>query len=450
MSLLRSMLKLRPGAEVGTSSPARPCLAEVLEERVLMAAARAKGLSGYSGTLSSNPSIRQQQLICDPVEPLQGSSSATYDASMVTLVDYRGGPGYTVNGVVEVDRGGGQGTILQPFDGPQGFFSVGPAGTETGFVQVTYTLVGEAGQLPIQPGFDLVDVGGVTNGMDTHELTFELLPNAPMTAPDYTVFAAPAGSHSGNAGDFLVMNDANQTRLESGQLAPAMVESNSPSQITDVYVRGSAWQGAFLNYLQDQAIGDLDFGYRVPDPGAASVPLPFANLDTISLRLNGAAPTGALDPSAVQVVGSTGRVYTVRSLAFDTDSSTLTIRFNDILRADRLTINVSPLAAGNTARSAQLTILPGDVNQSGGVLNATDLVLTRNRVGRTVNSPGAGNTAYTPFNDVNGDAAINATDLVLVRNRVGSGIPSGSLTVLGTPRLIWRPSSRDLVDELFS
>ena len=37
-----------------------------MEERVLMALAKAAGGSGVSCNLSTNPTIRQQQLICDP------------------------------------------------------------------------------------------------------------------------------------------------------------------------------------------------------------------------------------------------------------------------------------------------------------------------------------------------------------------------------------------------
>src|SRR2546423_14087625 len=59
---------------------AHACVAEPLEERLLMALARAAGGSGYSGTLSTNTAIRQQQLICDPAEPAAGSTSVQYEA----------------------------------------------------------------------------------------------------------------------------------------------------------------------------------------------------------------------------------------------------------------------------------------------------------------------------------------------------------------------------------
>ena len=82
----------------------RGVCAEPLEERVLMALAKATGGSGCSANLSTNPTIRQQQLICDPASalvaaddqgsaPLQGSTSVSYDPLQVTLLDARPGPG---------------------------------------------------------------------------------------------------------------------------------------------------------------------------------------------------------------------------------------------------------------------------------------------------------------------------------------------------------------------
>src|SRR5437868_5765820 len=89
---------------------ARACLAEPLEERLLFAMAKAAGGSGYSANLSKNAVIRQQQLICDPAEPVQGSTSVQYEADKVTLSAFAYGPGYgplgNLTGVVEVEKDG--------------------------------------------------------------------------------------------------------------------------------------------------------------------------------------------------------------------------------------------------------------------------------------------------------------------------------------------------------
>src|SRR3954451_18079547 len=109
------------------SRPARACVAEPLEERVLMALAKAAGGSGYSANLSKNSVIRQQQLICDPNEPRQGSTSVQYEADKVTVRGFAYGPGYGPLGnqtaLVEVQQADGK-RLLQNvnafFDAPAG------------------------------------------------------------------------------------------------------------------------------------------------------------------------------------------------------------------------------------------------------------------------------------------------------------------------------------------
>src|SRR5438128_3974701 len=124
------------GHRVGLEAlPARRgCVAEPLEERLLMALAKAAGGSGYSGTLSTNSVIRQQQLICDPAEPLEGSTSVQYEADKVTLRGMVYGPGYiplvNLTGAVGIEANGKRQLQSLPS------FLDRPLGTETGYVQV--------------------------------------------------------------------------------------------------------------------------------------------------------------------------------------------------------------------------------------------------------------------------------------------------------------------------
>src|SRR5688500_11874855 len=67
--------------------------------------------SGYSGQLSSNRAIRNQQLTCDPDDPISGSTSTVYNPAVVTLSSLLFGPGYSGSGVIEVDSG--EGLFLQ-------------------------------------------------------------------------------------------------------------------------------------------------------------------------------------------------------------------------------------------------------------------------------------------------------------------------------------------------
>src|SRR5690349_9530467 len=141
------------------SQVARACLAEPLEERLLFAMAKAAGGSGYSANLSTNPVIRQQQLICDPAEPVQGSTSVQYEADKVTLSAFAYGPGYgplgNQTGLVEVEKDGKR--FLQNISA----FLDAPAGKETGFAQVFYQQFGQTGQITPQRTLTVVDDTGV-------------------------------------------------------------------------------------------------------------------------------------------------------------------------------------------------------------------------------------------------------------------------------------------------
>src|SRR4051794_16780215 len=79
------------------------------------ALSKATGGSGYSGQLSSNSIIRQQQLICDPAvpvattpspfaqgAPVRGSTSVAFDPHVVHLTAVQLGKGYSGSGLVEV------------------------------------------------------------------------------------------------------------------------------------------------------------------------------------------------------------------------------------------------------------------------------------------------------------------------------------------------------------
>src|SRR5690349_3871352 len=94
-------------AAVSIPSPARAALARKSVNGTAP-------LASYSGTLSRNATIRQQQLICDPPEPIEGSTSVEYEPDKVSLAGFAYGPGYiplTVNdrdttGYVEVEQNG--------------------------------------------------------------------------------------------------------------------------------------------------------------------------------------------------------------------------------------------------------------------------------------------------------------------------------------------------------
>ena len=184
------------------------------------AAARRAGGSGLSGTLSSNRTIRQQQLVADPEPPDRGSLSISYDPTISLLSGYRYGPGYERPGVagqppqpagfVEVLRVGQNQRELVDIDEflinrGNGMF------TEVGFIQMQFVRTGQPGQINPPGGFMIVDEdAGVTGtfGVDPTALTFDLRDGLSLdTIAAYTIFAAAANSHSGNAADFMTATD---------------------------------------------------------------------------------------------------------------------------------------------------------------------------------------------------------------------------------------------------
>jgi len=208
-------------------APPRRFTCELLEERVLFAMAKASGGSGYSATLSTNSVIRQQQLICDPIEPVVGSTSVLYDASKVTLTGLIPGPGYNnfgFIGLVEVKLANGN-TVLQPYVA----FRNSPLGQETGYAQVLYKLEGTAGQLSPPAGYTIVEEGGVS-GVDTHAFFFALKPGvSTLVEARYQVYAERGNVHTNNRPDGLTTTTGEA--LGPDELTPAFASSNFTPQI---------------------------------------------------------------------------------------------------------------------------------------------------------------------------------------------------------------------------
>lgn len=215
------------------------------------ALAKLTGGSGYSGALSRNKSIRNQQLVCDPAAassgandsggaPVSGSTSVTYDPTIVSLSGLQFGPGYVGSGLVELKGNltadaspaspgaagaAGPSVFLEPISQ----FMVNPLGMETGYLQVSYSLQsGTPGHILPPEGYTFIDSNGV-DGFDTHALSFTYLEGAPDTAAAaYTIYADPGRRPSGNKADSLtgVGPDGKAFTLGPDQLAPAFVSGS--------------------------------------------------------------------------------------------------------------------------------------------------------------------------------------------------------------------------------
>ena len=222
------------------------------------ALAKAQGGSGYSGQLSSNKAIRKQQLICDPATtggsdaaasktgplaqgaPRRGSTSVSYDPSIVHLSGVQLGTGYAGSGLVEVAVAGTARTRLQDLLS----FLRKPSGRETGYAQLFYhhgTLAagvsfpkdnlfgpkGEPGQMSVARGYTTFDKAGV-KGFDTHDFFFDYRAGVPDKAvAEYTMFAAKGGRPSGNKPDSLTgVQNGREFTLGPGQLSSATVRAS--------------------------------------------------------------------------------------------------------------------------------------------------------------------------------------------------------------------------------
>jgi MYXO-CTERM domain-containing protein len=195
-------------------------------------------IASYSGTLSTNSVIRQQQLICDPPEPLRGSTSVQYEPDKVSLSGFAYGPGYgpsflenegQVEGFVEVV--GNNETFFQPIRS----FLQNPSGRETGYIQVFYELLTgqKAGQ--IAPVGTILDedpgVGAAGEGVDTHQLFFTPLDLPGLGPATYHIYGDDG--IRGLAPDFLVGLDdsGKQFTVTYDQIHDATVTAPEPSGV---------------------------------------------------------------------------------------------------------------------------------------------------------------------------------------------------------------------------
>jgi hypothetical protein len=230
------------------------------------ALAKLAGGSGYSGALSSNRNIRNQQLACDPATPsaspaasapassgapVSGSTSVTYDPEVVTLSGLQFGPGYVGSGFVELagESPTGASKFLEPISQFLALKAEGAEpGVETGYVQVGYRLnintdaPVNPGEIPPPSGFTLVDSNGV-KGVDTHALMFTYLDVPDTTVAKYQIYADTGKRPSGNTTDSLtgIGPDGKSFTLGPDQLSSATV---SGSLVTaTVPLPPAAWMG---------------------------------------------------------------------------------------------------------------------------------------------------------------------------------------------------------------
>lgn len=168
--------------------------------------------SRYGGTLSSNSSIRTQQLTADPVTVLRGSTSTEYDPSVVRLNNVFALDGFFVNSVyVAVTFDGGETEQLITLG--QFIEGLGIAFQETGYLQVFYQREeGQGFEIPFEEspndGYVVVDTGGEIHGDLTHSMLFNYIAEDLGTIARYRLYA-DNGSRGFSADSLVSIDDPN-------------------------------------------------------------------------------------------------------------------------------------------------------------------------------------------------------------------------------------------------
>lgn len=208
--------------------------------------AKAAGGSGFSGNLSSNKTLRKQQLIADPsYAATTGSTSISYNPNLVTLTDVAAGPGYVITSanVAEQVSGSSDSSSSQAYTVIQSVsdFLSSPEGTQTGYVQVSYMLTGTPGTMSPSSGFSQVASNGVA-GVDTHAITFAYLPGvADNAVARYSIFAGTANSNPTGMADSLVTSTG--VTIPASQISSAAV---SGSLTAAVPLPPAVWTGSAM------------------------------------------------------------------------------------------------------------------------------------------------------------------------------------------------------------
>jgi hypothetical protein len=142
-------------------------------------------------------------------------------------------------------------------------------------------------------------------------------------------------------------------------------------------------------------------------PAGRNTDIPWLGINRVQINLSQPATLSSGD---ITVFGSSGINYGPVTLSGSGTSYTITLA-QPIHDPDRVTITIGNALIANFTR--RLEVLPGDVNDDGGV-NSQDMVLIRNQI------IGYAGALPTIFGDINGDGLVDINDYTAVRTRLST------------------------------
>jgi subtilisin-like proprotein convertase family protein/endonuclease/exonuclease/phosphatase family metal-dependent hydrolase len=236
-----------------------------------------------------------------------------------------------------------------------------------------------------------------------------------------------------------------------------------PVTVTGVYVRGSAWNTAYLDLTPFTTVGTDRLGWQLPD-GAAQVAnastVSWNNVNTVSVRFDQpiALPAAsaltlvrgtsggnvAITPTAVSLLAGgtvaqwtlpsslvTGKYYVSIASTAITDAAATTTLDGEWTTSSTTFVTGSGNGTAGGIFNFLFNVLVGDMNANGNA-NSNDISNQRSNIIVTL---GTLPSATTFRFDINGNNSINSTDVSQARSSLASalGTPLTSLTAPTAP-----------------
>ena len=236
-------------------------------------------------------------------------------------------------------------------------------------------------------------------------------------------------------GDGAILgSDLEVIQLAPFHTLPGVPVGTGPPRVQSVKVRSTAWSGDFVS-LVDPIVR---IGYAVPAGTTQSSPLPWENLDQVSITFSDDVQINLAD---IQLTGITTSEYTVTEVNYDSGSRTATLTLNNPIEADRLQLVIADSVTnpsgealdgewpsqGSTYESGNgiaggsfvfdFNVLPGDISQDNYVLG-NDFTLAANARLSDRHDP-----HYSVVADLDGSATVLENDVALALQHQFTTLP---------------------------